>query len=207
MTALTFDIPGTDTRVDTFDIMVDIDDVVVPWFETVDRRCIETWGESPNGPCRSWSMHEHYGRTREEWEDIVISATLDGLYTQTEPLPYAVEAINGLRWWGHRIHIVTARGFMANGENIRRWTEEYLHNFAIGHDTLTFAKDKVQAMGELGVAFDFAIDDGVHNFENLAKAGVPVYLHTAPHNLDYQTDRRVASLWEFSQIIHAASRR
>lgn len=191
----------------TLDIMVDYDDVIIPWFETVDGHCVARWGASPNGPCQSWAMHEHYGRTREEWEDVVIHATSQGLYTSTEPFPYAVLAINLLRWYGHRIHIVTARGFMANGENIRRWTREHAAEFGIGHDTLTFAKDKVEAMEALDVVFDYAVDDGVHNFEHLRNAGVNVYLHNAPHNARYDvhSSRRVASLWEFANVVIAQS--
>lgn len=187
---------------DTVDIMVDVDDVIVPWFETVDQRIVQKIGyDGSRGPCNVWRMHEFYGIPLEEWENIVVSATADGLYTTTEPMPYAVDAINRLRWYGHRVHIVTARGFMANGENIRRWTREYLTNFAIGHDTLTFAKDKVEAMEALELVFDYAIDDGVHNYENLREAGVNVWLQNAPHNSAYECDRRVSSLWEFTNMV------
>lgn len=184
------------------DIMIDIDDVIVPWFETVDRRCRDAWGDH-HPPCRAWDMAAHYGVTREEWEEIVISATADGLYTTTEPLPGSVEALRRLMWAGHRLHIVTARGFFANSENIRAWTKEYLNHFAVPHETLTFAKNKPAAQRDLGVTFDYAIDDGVHNFEALSEAGVPTYLHTAPHNSTYVAPpgRRVDSLWEFADII------
>lgn len=187
----------------TFDVMVDIDDVVLPWFHTVDQMCIDAWGPAPSGPCRSWSMHEHYGRTREEWEQIVIQATAMGLYTSTDPFPGAAEALRRIHWYGHRIHVVTARGFMANGENIRQWTRDYFTTFALPYETLTFAKDKPRAMERLDVRFDFAIDDGVHNFEALVEAGVPTWLHDAPHNLDYPAppERRVSSLWEFSNLV------
>ena len=186
----------------SLDIMIDIDDVIVPWFETVDRRCREAWGDH-HAPCVAWDMAGHYGVTRREWEAVVISATLDGLYTTTEPLPGSVEALRRLMWAGHRLHIVTARGFFANGDNIRAWTKDYLNNFAVPHETLTFAKDKVAAQAELGVRFDFAVDDGVHNFEALHAAGVPTYLHTAPHNSTYVAPPglRVDSLWEFANII------
>src|SRR5690606_24163811 len=131
----------------TVEIMIDVDDVIMPWFDTVDRLCAETWGyDGSRGVCDNWHMWEFYGRSHDDWADVVITATANGLYTNTPPFPGAVEAINHLRWEGHRVHIVTARGFMANGENIRRWTHDYLAEFAIGHDTLTFAKDKVDAM-------------------------------------------------------------
>lgn len=193
-----------DLKYDTLDIMVDIDDVVMPWFETVDAKCREFWGPSPMGPCRTWQMHDHYDRTREEWEDVVIAATAEGLYTDTDPFPGAVEAVNRLRWYGHRVHIVTARGFMANGENIRRWTGEYLHRFGIGHDSLTFSKDKASAQRDLGLVFDFAVDDSLRNFEDLSIAGVKTYLHDAPHNRPHvhvPPSSRVSSLWEFANIV------
>jgi len=190
---------------ETLDIMVDYDDVIMPWYETVDGHLVDAWGPRTND-LRPWSMWEDWhGRTREEWEDIVIHATLSGLYTNTDPFPGAVEAINRLRWYGHRVHIVTARGFMANGENIRRWTAEHIATYGIGHDSLTFSKEKDQAMRELGVHFDWAIDDGVHNFEVLTDAEVNVWLHDAPHNKGYETDFRIGSLWEFSNKVLAAT--
>lgn len=187
---------------DTLDIMVDVDDVLVPWFETVVDTMTRLWGD-PESPCVSWEMWSHWpGKTRDHWGEAVMTATqVDGLYTTVQPLPGAVEAINLLRWYGHRVHIVTARGFMENGDRIRAWTEEYLAEYGIGHDSLTFSKDKVAAQAELGVTFDWAIDDGVHNFEALAEAEVNVWLHTAPHNREYDTDFRINSLWDFAMKI------
>lgn len=187
---------------DTLDIMVDVDDVVVPWFETVITACTRLWGE-PETPCVSWEMWKHWPeRTRDHWGEAVMTATqVDGLYTTVDPLPGSVEAINRLRWYGHRVHIVTARGFMENGSKIREWTHDYLANFGIGHDTVTFAKNKVKAQRDLGVTFDYAIDDGLHNFEALLEAGIDVRLCTAPHNVHVKTDRRVESLWDFANKV------
>lgn len=185
---------------ETLDIMVDVDDVIVPWFETVDAHCRKAWGEHPE-VCNVWSMWEHWGRTREEWSQVVIDATASGLYTTVAPIEGSVEAVNRLRWYGHRVHIVTARGFMENGASIRAWTEEYLSEFGIGHDTLTFAKDKAGAQAGLGVEYDWAIDDGLHNFEALTEAGVNVWLQDAPHNRHFETDFRVASMWEFANKV------
>lgn len=197
---------NADLGYDTLDIMVDVDDVVVPWYETIDGHLLDSWGPRVRDH-RPWSMWEDWdGRSREQWEDIVVQATLSGLYTNTDPFPGAVEAINRLRWYGHRVHIVTARGFMANGENIRRWTHEYLANFGIGHDSVTFAKDKVAAQQDLGLTYDWAIDDGLHNFEALTEAEVNVWLQDAPHNRHFETDFRVSSLWEFAnRVLHTTA--
>lgn len=186
----------------TYDIMIDIDDVMMPWAETVHNKCGDLGLHDGSVKWASWHMWEDYGCTKEQWQDAVIAATYDGLYTATDPFPGVVDAINSLIWSGHRVHVVTARGFMENGSNIRTWTLEWLQRYGIGHHSLTFAKDKVEAMNELGVVFDFAIDDGVHNYDRLHGAGVPVWLMTQPHNVLHGAERRVASLWEFSQIIH-----
>lgn len=187
---------------DTVDVMVDIDDVIAPWFDTVDRLCAEAWDpEGKLGPCNVWSMWSHYDRTQEEWGGIVESAIAHGLYTTVDPIPGSIEGLNRLRWFGHRIHMVTARGFMANSENIRRWTPEYLQTFGAAYDTLTFAKDKVRAQQALGIEYDYAIDDGGHNYDALADAGINVYLCEAAHNVQHRASQRVDSLWSFANLV------
>lgn len=185
----------------TFDIMVDIDDVMMPWAETVHLECGRLGLHDGSKPWSSWHMWEDYGCEKSQWEDAVISATARGLYTHTDPFPGAVEALNGLMWQGHRIHVVTARGFMENGTNIRSWTQEWLERYAIAHKSLTFAKDKLEAMHELGLVFDYAIDDGVHNYERLHQGGIPVWLHTQPHNVTHAAERRTPSVWEWAKLI------
>lgn len=186
----------------TADIMIDIDDVIVPWFDTVDEECRNCWDAHDVPVCTNWHMWEHYGRTQEEWTDVVISCVQKGLYHTVEPIPGAVEGVNLLHWYGHRIHIVTARGFMANGDNIREWTPAYLQNFGVAyHGEVTFAKDKVAAQETIGTTFDYAIDDGGHNYEALDRAGINVWMHDAPHNLHMDVERRVKSLWDFAQMV------
>lgn len=186
----------------TYDIMIDYDDVIVPWADVVHAQC-EADGITNGRMYSTWHMWKDYGCHKDDWLDSVERAVTNGLYTDTDPYPGAVQAINGLIWRGNRVHIVTARGFMANGEQIKLWTKLALAKFGIGHSTLTFNKDKVAAQQELGVTFDYAVDDGVHNFEALDAAGVPIWMHSQPHNAAYETDRRVSSLWEFAQMIHA----
>lgn len=187
----------------TYDIMVDVDDVMMPWAETVHNMCARLGLHDGSKSWTQWHMWEDYGCEKADWERAVIQATAEGLYVSTDPFPYAVEAVNGLLWRGHRVHIVTARGFMENGSNIRAWTKEWLDTYGVGRTTLTFAKDKVEAMEALEVEFDFAIDDGIHNYDRLNGAGVPVWMHTQPHNVNHPAERRVGSVWEFAQMIHA----
>lgn len=187
--------------VPTYDIMLDYDDVITPWADVVHDACV-LLGITNGKPYSSWHMWEDYGCTKEEWENAVITATHNGLYTDTDPYPGAVSAINELLWRGHRVHIVTARGFMTNGEQIKQWTRQALAKHGIGHTTLTFNKDKVSVQADLGVQFDYAIDDGIHNYEALDEAGVNVWMHTQPHNRSYAAERRIDSLWNFAKMIH-----
>ena len=187
---------------DDLNVMVDIDDVLFPWADGIHEKCrvaglhdIETY--------TSWSMWEDYGVEKEAWLEVVDKATIDGFY-QSAPYPHAVEALRSLRWWMGStvaIHLVTARGMMAHADDIRRWTVEWVEDFAVPHDSLTFTKDKVRAQEKLG-RFDYALDDGAHNFEALLENGIEAYLLDRPHNQDVEAgDWRVYSVGEFVDII------
>lgn len=203
MTAVVEKTSGIDLR--TLDIMVDYDDVVVPWAMPIHLMAHEIGLHDNTKLWSQWHMWEDYGCTKEEWLEAVGRATAEGLYIHTDPFPLAVEALGRLFWAGHRIHIVTARGTnwgaAEDRKRIRTWTKSHIERFGVPHHTLTFAHNKVEAMEALEVEFDFAVDDGVHNYELLDGAGVPVYLHDQPHNASFTTERRVRNLWEFADLV------
>lgn len=187
------------------DLMVDIDEVIFPMMETVHERARDK-GYHDGSAKMAWAGWVHYRLPTGEplpediYWDLWSEFALDGGYLHTEPIPGAVEALRWLAWEGHNIHLVTARGFMANAEKIKAWTPRWIENFAVPHKTLTFAKDKVAAQEALGVEFDSAIDDGPKNFTALAEAGVEVFLQDHEHNRDFEVDpeRRVDTLWEWA---------
>lgn len=181
-------------------IMGDIDDCLFPWYAGIDARCLEAGLHDGNLTKRSWAMHEDYGCSKEEWLEVIAQATADGFYLNEPPIPGSAEAWRRLYWAGHRLRMVTARGFMDKAAEIREWTPRWLEEFAIPYEDLTFAKDKVAVMETLGW-FDYALDDGVHNYEALDSAGVRVYLLDAPHNQDFDAERRVATVGEFADIV------
>ena len=57
-------------------------------------------------------------------------------------------------------------------------------------------------MGPLGW-FNYAIDDGEHNYRALHRAGVNVYLLDQPHNrsADDIQDRRVRTVADWAEVI------
>jgi hypothetical protein len=175
-----------------YDVMWDVDDVLFPTMMSIhdlalkaglhDGTVTPTWSgwevyKLPDGsPCPPqvyWDL----------WSDFALS---NG-YLDTPPIQEAAEALRRLYFAGHRIHLVTARGFMNHAEEIRRWTREWVEEFGIPWHTLTFARDKVAAQQDvLGTAgyFHYAIDDSPKNFEALWEAGVNAYLLDHDHNKD-----------------------
>lgn len=186
-------------------VMGDIDDVFFPWADTVHEKCHIAGLHDGRAPWRTWHMWEDYGCSKEAWLDVIAEATIEGMYVHTEPYPGAVAAWNRLRWhFGQYVglHLVTARGFMEHAEDIRKWTPAWVEEYGIAHDTLTFAKNKPDVPAQLGIPrFDYAIDDGVHNYEALDSDGVKVYLLSRPHNRDFPAERRVETIDEFVDII------
>lgn len=195
----------------TLDIMVDVDDVLFPLAPGLHAKAHEMGlHDNTVEALEVWHGWLQYGVPKQRWLDAFDELLRDGFYVNALPVPGAVEAIRRLHWAGHRIHIVTARGFMEHGEIIREQTHQWLEEFAVPRDTVTFAKNKVGAMEDLfgsgeGTGaygrFDYAIDDGPHNYEDLDNAGVPVYLLNVPHNKDVDVPRRVATVDEFVDII------
>ncbi len=198
-------------------IMWDIDDVVMPWARPVHDAAAALGFHDGTRDWSGWSMWESLGYTKTEWLEAVSHATANGLY-ETPPYDDALFGARRLANAGARNHVVTARGFMANAENIRRWTDQYLEVHGFPWHSRTFARNKADAMKvvlrhdqlrRLGYPsdnlprFDYAIDDSMKNYEVLDAAGVRVYLRSQPHNLheDVPDDRRVESVTEFVDTI------
>lgn len=195
----------------TFNIGVDIDDVLHPWFLTAHELCVAagiTNGVTPT----SWRMYQEYGCDLQAWVDVLEQATVGGDLYGVPPIPGAVEALRRLYFEGHRIHLVTARGTGAwqtfdqrleiHGQT-RTWLEEY----AVPHHTLHFTSDKSLVARELKL--DYFVDDGIHNFQDL-EIGAPeckTYLMTAPHNGDFWTPFRLETMNEFADLVIEASRK
>jgi hypothetical protein len=187
----------------TFDLMVDIDDVIFPLIDNIHEEARGLgYHDGTVGP--EWSATQ-YPCGEDAYWDLWVRFTARNGYLTTEPNPDAVAALRFLMWEGHRIHLVTARGFMANAQEIREWTPQWLEEWAVPYKTLTFSQDKPGAQDELGVRFDFAIDDHPKNYAALDAAGVQVYLLDHHHNRLADVERRVPTVWEWAYIIEKES--
>lgn len=174
-------------------IGVDIDDVLTDWYGRAHYLCTEagiTNGITP----RSWHPFREYGCTDQLWYDVLALGTLSGELYGGPPYDGAVEQVTRLADAGHTIHIVTARGFLAHGHEIRKQTIDWLNHWGIPHDTLTFSPDKTV------LTTDWFIDDSIKNYQALDAAGCRgAYLLNRSHNevSGHCTRRRVDSLAEF----------
>lgn len=186
---------------DTLDLMVDIDDVVFPLIDSIHNLALEHGLHDGTEPMRQWEGWLQYGCPPERYWALWDEFTETGGYQYTPPIPGRAEALRHLHFTGHRIHLVTARGFMSHSDRIRTWTPEWVERFAIPHVSLTFAKDKVGAQIDLGVTFDAAVDDAVKNYEAMVAAGIPTWLMNHAHNEGHPTINRVPDLWTWARQV------
>ncbi len=173
---------------------VDIDDVLTDWF-TAAHAIATTAGITNGNTPTSWRMWEDYGCTRAEWVRHVMDLAAPTMYAQLIPHPGARQALDDLRAAGHTVHIVTARGFGYHAGTVRHHTARWLDVHHLGHDSLTFSRDKTI------VHTDVFVDDSWDNVNALNMAGVKAYLHTAPHNDQIDYDLRVPNLAAFAKLI------
>lgn len=185
-------------------LMIDIDEVIFPLIDSIHDLAFEAGLHDGTQPCSAWQAWEQYGCRQDQYWDLWVTfAARDG-YTKTPPIQHQLEALRHLYFEGHTINLVTARGFMANADKIRKWTPEWIEEYAVPHHTLTFAKDKAGAQRILG-AYDLAVDDSPKNYESLLDAGVNVWLQDHTHNAAYDADCRVPDLWEFARVAEKLS--
>ena len=182
--------------------IVDIDDTLAPFASAAHAKAHEMGlHDDPEGALRVWHGWEQYGCSHDEWLQVFIELAKDNYYTTVQPYPGAIEALRDLQWEGDEVHLVTARGFMDLGDEIRAWTQEWKEEFAVP-GTLTFAKDKGRIALALGATH--GIDDGFHNWVDLTRVGVDCYLMNQPHNATAEPtvrDWRIDSVADYAALV------
>jgi FMN phosphatase YigB (HAD superfamily) len=194
-----------------FDVMIDIDDVIFPTMMAIHELAREK-GYHNGDVDPTWTGWQTYNIPEQAYWDLWSDFALANGYLETPPIEEAVEELRRLYFEGHRVHLVTARGFMAHATDIRAWTQTWIEEFAIPWHSLTFARDKVAAQWPLAerfqgglssreVFFDYALDDSPRNVKGLRRAGVAAYLLDHVHNKSHIYDQRVATVGEFVDMI------
>jgi hypothetical protein len=180
----------------TLDLLVDYDDVLYPWSTRAHELCVAA-GITNGKTVTQWHMWEDYGCESEVLWEVLRAGTLDGTLYDAPMIPGAIIQLHRLRNLGHRVHIVTARGFGEHGELIQAITRDQIRSENVPLDSLTFAKDKAAVAAELGERVA-AVDDGFHNYDALDAAGAHVSLMDACHNQSRQDVRRVMSMKQWA---------
>jgi len=181
-------------------IGVDIDDVVAEWYYGSHDACVQagiTNGVTP----RTWTPYEEYGCKDQVWYDTLHKALLRGYLLDLPVVPGAVAALRRMKSRGHKIHLITARGYFQDGDLIREHTRLWLRKKAIPHDSLHFTQKKGAVAYNLGL--DAFVDDHVRNTTAVSAFGVPSYLVNRPwnENEDWPARYRVTGLKEFAEKI------
>jgi len=175
-------------------IGVDVDDVLFPWGYRAHALC-KAAGITNGKQVTQWEAHLDYGVPLQSWLDAVGPMVDDGSYLAA-PYEGVQDALARLQAAGHTIHLVTARGGFSRGSEIRQQTIQWLSDWEIPYDALTFSKDKTV------VNVDVFIDDSLKNYDALVAAGVNTYLVNQPHNGPWFDRRqRVNSFVEFADLL------
>ena len=176
-------------------IGVDIDDVIFPWYERAhyaSQHAGITNGVTP----RSWYPFREYGCTTEAWLDALAAFTRGNCWLYNgQPFEGAAAALHQLKDAGHTIHIVTARGYLSDGPNVRAKTARWLDIWSIPHDTLTFSKDKTV------VRTDWFVDDNADNIRAVNAAGSRGVLMHQTWNEDAHDLERVDTITAFAKTV------
>jgi len=117
----------------------------------------------------------------------------DALIENTPAKPDAVETIRGIRRWGHRVIIVTARTNELYTDCIKT-TKAELKNLGIEYDRLVCSFDKLAAYLENDV--DLVIDDSVKYCTLAEENGMKAILFTSEKNRPIEAGIRRVSSWD-----------
>lgn len=143
-----------------------------------------------------WGFYKEWGMTEEEFhEQCNISVDYEHLFKVGEPIPGTKRVMDYLKNEGHSLHIITHRHF---GERSTHNTVDWLAQYEIPFDTITFAQDKTI------VGVDLLLDDYEGNWRSSIRQGIPCVLMDQPWNRHVTTARRVAGWEEFASMIDLA---
>jgi hypothetical protein len=146
-----------------------------------------------------YHFHRDWGWSDEEFQEFWKQGVRDGVIFAAKPYPGAVEAVNDIYDAGHRVHIITHRGWEDEPGLAEDLTAATLERDGFRYHSLTFTDHKPD------VKTDFMVDDLPKNYDALVAAGTEAYLLTRPWNEGLEGYRRVRSVREFSRRVLSIS--
>ena len=176
-------------------IAVDVDDVVADlpsiWYALYNREYNDDLAPER---VLSWDTHKYV--KPECGERIYRYLDEPELYNAVLPVPGALEGVQLLRYYGHRVVFVTSAVPKQMG---RKYWWLIAHHFLYGKDS---REDYVEATDKSLIRADALVDDGPHNLENFQGTRV---LFTRPHNHAAKDYHRVNSWKEVVRLLCGVS--
>lgn len=144
---------------------------------------------------RSWELHDVYGCMSTEMITRIRDFMLDP-NTDIPPLEGAVEAVEQLSKW-YDLIVITARIEAFREITQRSIDRHYRGKFrAVYHSSYERPKSTIC----LEVNATALVDDGTHNAEECAAAGIRSYMPDRPWNQEY-TPRGVTRVHNWSELL------
>ena len=132
-------------------------------------------------------IHEPFGLTDEQGQDMWDSTLEEIYYTDCPPFPGAVETLQKLEEDGDEIHYITARP-AKHGERTKEWMKE--RGFPIQDDRFYYGmkdEEKIYIIRELSL--DYYVDDKPAVLETLKDEHLRIFVKDQSYNKDAAFDR------------------
>jgi hypothetical protein len=173
----------------------DYDGVISSFHAGVDKYLRLNGYEGLKASTTQWDFWKDWGWSNSKFHKFWVDGVRDGIIFATAPFPGAVDAINSVYDAGHKVHIITHRGWKKYPGLAEDLTAACLERDGIRYHSLTFTADKTD------VWTDMMVDDKPENYYDLIKAGTDAYLLTRDWNKHIEGAKRVRSVGEFSRKV------
>jgi 5'(3')-deoxyribonucleotidase len=155
---------------------------------------IEEVPEEDLAPATHWDFYQDYGYTVEDFmRHLTHGADTGRIFNRSGPTEGSVETLNELRSEGHTIHVITDRGRFGVSPMVD--TAQWLHDFKIPFDSLTYSKDKTL------MRLDLMVEDAPMNLTALMDAGIQAVRFRQPWNVDASADWFISEWADLPQVV------
>jgi hypothetical protein len=176
------------------DIGYDWDGVISSFHSSVNK-WLKMNGYDLKASQTNWDFWTEWGWSNAKFHKFWVDGVRAGVIFASRPYQGAVEGINSVYDAGHKVHIITHRGWKKHPGLAEELTAKIADDIGLKYHSLTFSADKTC------VKTDMMVDDKPENYEDLKKAGTDAYLLSRPWNKHIQGVQRVRSAAEFSRIV------
>ncbi len=149
----------------------------------------------------SWAFYNDWGMDSKEFYSLYREGVASQyLFRSLAAWTDGVEAIQKLYAAGHLIHILTSRNIEGLESIIESSTKEWLNSQKIPYTTLNITNTS-KAKTAISLEIDIILDDAIHHYDELTKAGCIAVLLSRKYNINHSSANRVESWNDFVNLI------